>query len=508
MNQVQRSFNGLGQLTKEYQSHSGAVNTSSTPKVQYAYTEMSGGANNSRITSLTYADGYVVNYNYSTGLNDTISRLSSVSDSTGTLESYLYLGLATVVLRSHPQPGVDLTYIKQSGESNGDAGDQYTGLDRFGRVVDQRWIKTSSGTATDRFQYGYDRNGNALYRDNLVNSAFGELYAYDNLNQLTSFQRGTLNSTKTGLTGVPSLGESWTFDALGNWTGLVKDGVATSRTANKQNEYTNVAGATPAYDANGNTTTDQTGNQFVYDAWNRLVTVKNSGGTTLESFGYDALGRRVKAVVGCTLFTQVLTEFYYSAAWQVLEERSGGSTTVQYVWSPVYVDAMILHDRSTLGNGTFDERLWGAARRIFCTDQRLIRLQQCRVGRVLRSVFDGLGLQGERFFDESLPDAQSRQMEIGFGKCRCQADRGTKCFGGLGLVVTHAENDSLVVPQNRVIGLGQDGPANDFSRQDEVARIDGGPGFDGKFSTASAIFLFLLFGVHRSSSVRSRSHSR
>ena len=45
VNQVQRAFNGLAQLITEYQSHSGAVNTSSTPKVQYAYTEMSGGAN-------------------------------------------------------------------------------------------------------------------------------------------------------------------------------------------------------------------------------------------------------------------------------------------------------------------------------------------------------------------------------------------------------------------------------------------------------------------------------
>lgn len=34
------------------------------------------------------------------------------------------------------------------------AGDQYTGADRFGRVVDQRWIVASSGTATDRFKFG------------------------------------------------------------------------------------------------------------------------------------------------------------------------------------------------------------------------------------------------------------------------------------------------------------------------------------------------------------------
>lgn len=36
VNQVQRDFNGLGQLITEYQAHGGAVNTGSTPKVQYA----------------------------------------------------------------------------------------------------------------------------------------------------------------------------------------------------------------------------------------------------------------------------------------------------------------------------------------------------------------------------------------------------------------------------------------------------------------------------------------
>ena len=58
---------------------------------------------------------------------------------------------------------------------------------------------TSTGTATDRFQYGYDRDSNRLYRDNLVNSSFGELYhangssnRYDQLNQLTNFACGTL----------------------------------------------------------------------------------------------------------------------------------------------------------------------------------------------------------------------------------------------------------------------------------------------------------------------------
>jgi hypothetical protein len=51
-----------------------------------------------------------------------ISRLSSLSDSTGALESYDYLGLGTVVRRSHPQPDLDLTYI---GSGTGAGGDQY-----------------------------------------------------------------------------------------------------------------------------------------------------------------------------------------------------------------------------------------------------------------------------------------------------------------------------------------------------------------------------------------------
>src|SRR6266540_6709196 len=169
---------------------------------------MSGGANHSPLVSMTYPNGRVLTYNYSTGLDDTINRLSSLSDNSATLESYAYLGLGTVVKRAHPQPGVDLTYIKQTGESNGDAGDQYTGLDRFGRVVDQRWIVTSGGSHTDRFKYGYDRDSNRLYRTNEVNHSFDELYhangannGYDSLNQLVSFARGTLSDANSD--GVP-----------------------------------------------------------------------------------------------------------------------------------------------------------------------------------------------------------------------------------------------------------------------------------------------------------------
>jgi RHS repeat-associated protein len=128
---------------------------------------------------------------------------------------------------------------------------------------------------------------------------------------------------------------------LGNWSSVTTDGTTQTRTANQQNEITSISGqTTPAYDANGNMTTDQTGNTLVFDPWNRLVQVK-SGSTQLQAYSYDPLGRRVTENPGTA------KSLYYSSSWQILEERWSSATQVQYVWSPVYVDAMIERDRGS-----------------------------------------------------------------------------------------------------------------------------------------------------------------
>jgi RHS repeat-associated protein len=95
-------------------------------------------------------------------------------------------------------------------------------------------------------------------------------------------------------------------------------------------------------------TKDETGKLFAYDGWNRLKVVKDSSGNTLKTYKYDAMNRRVaETVVSDT------TDLYYSAGWQVLEERLNGAEKYRYVWSPVYVDAMVLRDRLDAS-----ERLW------------------------------------------------------------------------------------------------------------------------------------------------------
>src|SRR4029077_12167781 len=152
---------------------------------------------------------------------------------------------------------------------------------------------------------------------------------YDNLNRLTAFERGVLSAsggagTPLDTIASPSHSQSWSLDALGNFSSVTTDATTQTRTANAQNEITSISGlTTPTYDNNGNTTKDQNGNTLVYDAWNRLVAAKNAGGTTIEAYAYDALGRRITENPG------TLRDLYFSAAWQAIEERVGSNVQDQ-----------------------------------------------------------------------------------------------------------------------------------------------------------------------------------
>ena len=63
-------------------------------------------------------------------------------------------------------------------------------------------------------------------------------------------------------------------------------------------------------------------------------------------------------VTSQTYTAAIPKDLYYSAAWQVVEERQAGSSPTQYVLSPVYVDALILRDRLPLPPTGTTERYW------------------------------------------------------------------------------------------------------------------------------------------------------
>lgn len=461
VNEVQRAYNGLGQIVTEYQAHTGAVNTGSTPKVQYAYTEMASGANHSRLKSMTYPNGRVLRYEYTSGLDSDISRISYLADdasgSVGThLEEYSYLGLGTIVGKNRPEPGVELTYLKQGVEPNGDAGDQYAGLDRFGRIVDQRWMKTSDGSHTDRFQYGYDRNSNPLYKDNKLQSSMSELYqansgtsgdnntAYDKLNRLTDFRRGTLSSSGNNGTGLDTVTtasrtQGWSLDALGNVSSVTTDNDEVLWTHNSKNQITMTGDGSVSYDSSGNTTEHHTfgatssgfRTEHLYDAWNRLV--ESTVDQQLDGFdaevrsisqSYDALNRRIRFthdnvindtepesywVYGGT------NNLYYSLAWQVIEDHAtsyvtqwdsginevtttNSSSKSQNVWSLVYIDNLLLRDKDadgSSGTGNLGESGSGLEQRLYAqqdANHNITALVNTSGAVVQRFVYDPYGV--------------------------------------------------------------------------------------------------------------------
>jgi RHS repeat-associated protein len=235
------------------------------------------------------------------------------------------------------------------------------GRDPFGRVVEQRW--TSSVGVTDDFVYGYDRNGNALYRANLLNHNFDELYhasgagqGYDNFNEIVAFARGVLSASVPGgpldTVANPTTLESWRLNAVGGMSSVTVNGATQNRSYNAQNQATTVGNATLTYDKAGNVTADQTGQQLVYDAWGRLVKVLSASGAVLAAYAYDGLGRRIQETA-----SGITTDLYYDQQGNVLEEDVGGVAKAQYVYSPAD-GSLIERDRDATGNGQLSERLY------------------------------------------------------------------------------------------------------------------------------------------------------
>jgi YD repeat-containing protein len=111
-------------------------------------------------------------------------------------------------------------------------------------------------------------------------------------------------------------------------------------THNTANEYLTVGGTTVYYDAAGNLSRDRGGYQYFYDQDNRLTQVKNSGGTVKAGYDYDAIGRRIRSIIGSTT-----TQYYYDGHRVLLETNAGGATDQRYyVWGNYIDEALMMRD--------------------------------------------------------------------------------------------------------------------------------------------------------------------
>lgn len=362
VNQLQYEYDNFGQVAREYQSHSGAVNTGTTPYVDYAHDDAT--ANTIRATSVTYPSGRVLDYAYGTSGSDDdrLSRVFQLKDGSTVLAQYDYLGSATFARCDYSEPQIRWD-LSPSGNS-------FSGLDSLNRTVDCLWRKYAP-TVSDpvRIGYTYDRASNRTSRDVAGTTGNDELYRYDGLNRLTDLDRGNLGAGKIT---DPQLAQEWRLDATGNWNryenlDFVTPGSSLdqNRTANQANEiidFASTVGATwaqPAYDRAGNmnafpqSAAPTSSYSATYDAWNRLTALSDG-----SSYAYDPLNRRTVQVAG-----GVTRHYYYSTQWQVLEERLGtspdsASAERQFVWGQRYIDDLVLRDRSPTNNATLSERLY------------------------------------------------------------------------------------------------------------------------------------------------------
>ncbi|MFD0894318.1 RHS repeat domain-containing protein, partial [Luteolibacter ambystomatis] len=373
LNQVLSSYNVFNQLTSETQRPNGSA---ASPSVGVSYEYANGSANTLRMTRSSIISSVGVQIVYNSAMADALSRPDEIDYSTPiSILRTSYLGLGTLVDQKVYSAGSSTVPISEwtmQNGSTGDAGDKYTGLDRFGRLVETLWKNTGGDQVHAR--YGRNRVGGVEWRRDDKAHAMSvntqdNYYWYDGLQQVTRHDRGNL---------VPSFGPPYTgidnrqqqelfnFDETGNWNSNYSESPALdqSRVNNQANQIVSLDGPSsvvqPAYDLAGNMTTipkpgDWTaGYDLVWDAWNRLVTVK-SGATVIASYAYDARNCRVKTTVG-----GVAKNFIYDNQWRVLEERPVATPTVidhKYDWNPLDRWDLVRRLRST-GGGTLNEVLY------------------------------------------------------------------------------------------------------------------------------------------------------
>jgi RHS repeat-associated protein len=204
--------------------------------------------------------------------------------------------------------------------------------------------------------------------------------------------RGALDGNNQITDANAAYRQHWLLDATGNWSGFQTDAngnnsfadaadLDQARTSNKANEITAISETSgqlawidPVYDRAGNMTTIpkpaalNTGLTGIYDAWNRLVEVKD-GATTIQKNIFDGLNRRILVHIDSQAPASPngidrYEHNFFNTSWQLLETRNTTTLTdqpeniqpkYQWLWSPRYIDAPILRDENTDSDGLCDD---------------------------------------------------------------------------------------------------------------------------------------------------------
>lgn len=213
-------YDERGNLTREYQAHGVAAESSGVPFMTYARTYTAGTSSSTtigttgrdRLTGMTYpafsgigfTASRAVTFGYGTAnmADDVSERIASISMGTAHVASFGYTGAGRRVgLRMGGTSSAPK--LTQTFDTNG-SGVGIEGLDRFGRMLDLHYRNTASSDSTLwHGEYGYDLAGNRTHekltqRPHTASGA-GEntrsrLFAFDALDRLLGVKSGELST--------------------------------------------------------------------------------------------------------------------------------------------------------------------------------------------------------------------------------------------------------------------------------------------------------------------------
>jgi RHS repeat-associated protein len=246
-----------------------------------------------RVTQTTFPSSLVETYGY-----DSFGNLTSKTDRKGNTIQYVYDSLYRLTSKTYPDSTVanyvyDLVgKIQQVSDPTGTYAFAY---DNMGRLI---------GTTTQysfltghNFQNSYTYDAASNRTSLTAPDGSTNTYSYDTLNRLT-----TLTSSLTGQFGFG-------YDALSRKTQLTRpnnvttnytyDGLSHLLSVLHQAGSTTLDGASYGYDYAGNRTSktnylNGTTSNYGYDAIYELLQV-TQGGSTTESYSYDAVGNRLSS---------------------------------------------------------------------------------------------------------------------------------------------------------------------------------------------------------------------
>lgn len=389
VNGYKHTYDGWGNREKYEQDHNSAVGASGSVDdydVTRAYAKATSGGNTIRPTSITYPDGFVVTYTYSTLSSlhdDEANRVTFVKNGGTTLATYLYNGVKHAVSIDLPEPDI---YRNQ-------AANDYADFDRFTRVASDRWTKDLV-TDIDFYSYDitYDRFDSVTLAENNIHSGFDVEYTMNDLAQVTKSEEGTWNgSSITSRTRQQVL----TLDQLGNFdvakldlngdndftdTGESDD----DRTHGDANELTGrdtddngTDDYTLTFDGLGNPTDDGENYKYEYDVFSRLRKVRDrSDDSLVAEFEYNANGHMTVVHYDVDADGDVDSndpkyEFAYTDNWQLVEVYHEDDTAsdakerfVYHAHPYAHADAIIFRDKdadtawSDASDETLEERIY------------------------------------------------------------------------------------------------------------------------------------------------------